>query len=129
MGEESGEESLDEVGVRYLHEAVRVEQQVGRLDVSVQQIGRVHEFEGLEQLPHDVLLVDVLQDVGADRGVQVRLHVLKCEVKVAVVIGLEHALDGDDVLMWLHCLEELREESGRGGEGAAVRRRAVRTRG
>ena len=56
----------------------------------MQQLARVHVLERPEELVHDVLLVHVLQDVGTDHGVQVGLHVLKDQVQVAVVLGLEH---------------------------------------
>lgn len=43
----------------------------------------MHVLEGAEDLVHDVLLVHLLQDVGTDDGMQVRLHVLKHQVDVA----------------------------------------------
>jgi hypothetical protein len=55
----------------------------------VEELRRVHVLEGAEDLVHDVLLVDLLQNVGADDGVQVGLHVLEHQVDVAVVLGLE----------------------------------------
>jgi len=50
--------------------------------------------------------VDILQDIGADGGVQVGLHVLEDQVEVAVVVGLEDICERDDVLMPLHLLQE-----------------------
>lgn len=55
----------------YLDVAVGVEQHVGRLDVSVQQVGGVQVLEGFQQLPDDVFLVDVRQDARTNHGVQV----------------------------------------------------------
>jgi hypothetical protein len=49
---------------------------VGREGGQHRTIGRVHVLERLEQLVDDVLLVDVLQDVGPDDGVQVRLYTI-----------------------------------------------------
>ena len=51
--------------------------------------------------------MDLLEDVGADDGVQVRLHVLEDQVDVAVVVRLEHVGGRDDVLVPVHLLEEL----------------------
>jgi len=34
----------------------------------------VHVLEGLEELVDDVLLVNVLQDIGSDDGVEIRLY-------------------------------------------------------
>lgn len=53
--------------------AVRVEEEVRRLDIPVDELGRVHVIERLEELVDDVLLVDLLEDARADDGVQVRL--------------------------------------------------------
>jgi hypothetical protein len=50
----------------------------------------VHVLERLEELVHDVLLVHLLQDVGADHGVQVGLHVLEHQVYVLVVLRAQH---------------------------------------
>ena len=60
------------------------------LNVAVEQRGRVHILEGSEDLVHDVLLVDLFQDVGSDDSVQVGLHVLKNKVDVAVVLSLQN---------------------------------------
>ena len=56
----------------------------------MQQVGRVHKLERLQQLPHDVLFVDVLQYVMSNRRVQICLHVLEDEVEVAIVVRLHH---------------------------------------
>ena len=60
------------------------------LDVTVQELSRVHVLQGFEQLVHDVLFVHVLQDVCADDGVEVRLHVLEHQVQVPVVFCFEN---------------------------------------
>ena len=41
----------------------------------------------------------LLEDVGADHGVQVRVHELEDEVNVAVIVGLEDVPELDDVLV------------------------------
>lgn len=42
------------------------------LHVSVKNIGGVHVLDRLEELVDDVLLVNVLENVGTDDGVEVR---------------------------------------------------------
>jgi len=79
--------------------AVGVEQQVGGLDVAVEQAGGVHEEEGAQELVDDVLLVDLLEDVRPDHGVQVRLHKLENQVQVAVVLGPDNIDQADDVIV------------------------------
>ena len=54
----------------------------------MQELGGVEVFQGPEELVHDVALVDVLEDVGTQHRVQVRLHVFEDEVDVALVLGL-----------------------------------------
>lgn len=60
----------------------------GYLDIAMQQLSRVHIFEGPEDLIHDILLVNFLQNVGPDHGVQVGLHILKYQIDVTVVFCL-----------------------------------------
>ena len=43
----------------------------------MQQVGRVHEFQTLQVLVDDVLLVDVFQNVGSDNSMQVSIHEVK----------------------------------------------------
>ena len=53
--------------------AVAVEKQVAWLDISVQEVRRMHELKRLHQLVYDVFLVNLLQNVGANDGVEVSL--------------------------------------------------------
>ena len=92
----------------------------------------VHELERLEQLVHDVLLVDLLQDVGANHRVQVRLHVLEDEIDVPVVLRLQHVQKPNDVFVVVHLLQEhdLAERAlRRGNERRRRRKRQEATRG
>ena len=43
------------------------------LHVAVNDLARVHVLDGLKKLVNDEALVDVLEDVGADDGVEVSL--------------------------------------------------------
>ena len=77
---------------RLLHTAVGEVLAMGHLDVAVEQLSAVHVLERPEQLVHDELLVDVLQDVGPDDRMQVRLHVLEHQVDVPVILRFQHIL-------------------------------------
>mmetsp|Transcript_35640 Transcript_35640/g.57417 ORF Transcript_35640/g.57417 Transcript_35640/m.57417 type:complete len:443 (+) Transcript_35640:359-1687(+) len=89
-----------------LHLAVGVEQNVRRLDVAVQHLSRMHELERLEELIDDVLLVNLLQDVGTDYRMQIRLHVVADEVNVLIIVGLEHIQQPYDVFVAVEFLQE-----------------------
>lgn len=56
----------------------------------MQQLSRVEELDGPQQLPHYVLLVDILQDIGPDDCMQVCLHEVEHQVDVAVILCLVH---------------------------------------
>lgn len=56
--------------------AVGVEEEVGRLQVSVQHVGRVHGLERSQSLVDEVLAVVVRKVLGANDTVHVRLHEL-----------------------------------------------------
>ena len=94
-----GVEGAREAEVGDLQQALLVEQQVRRLEVAVDQPAGVAVEQRLEALVHDELLVHRLEDVGADDGVEVGLHVVEDEVDVLVVLRLQHVLQPDDVLV------------------------------
>ncbi len=60
------------------------------LDVSVEQLSAVHVLQRLEELVHDILLVDLLQNVCPDDSMQVCLHVVEHQVDIPVILGLHH---------------------------------------
>ncbi len=57
--------------------AFGVEQQIAWLKVSVEQVSRVHVLQTFEHLVDNVLLVDVLQYVGADHSMKICVHEVK----------------------------------------------------
>ena len=58
----------------------------------MQQVRRVHKLQALQVLVDDVLLVDVLKDVGSDDGMQVCVHEVEDEVDVAIIFRPNHIL-------------------------------------
>ena len=63
------------------------------------QRGGVHVGERLERLVHDVLLMDLFQDIGPDGRVQVCLHVLEDKVEILIVVGFDDAVQFDNVFV------------------------------
>jgi len=84
----------------------RVEEQVGGLEVAVDEFTRVELLEGLEQLIDDLLLVDVFEDVGADDCVQVSLHLVEHALDVLVVLGADDVEQPHNVLVAVQLLQE-----------------------
>ena len=72
----------------------------------MQQVSRMHVLEALEHLVDNVLLVDVLEDVRTDDGVQIRVHKVKHQVDVAVVFRAHHVLEPDNILVARKLLQE-----------------------
>ena len=84
----------------------RVQQQVARLHVPMQQIGGVQILEALEILVDYILLVDVFQDVSPNHSVQVRVHEVEHQVDVAIIFSSNYILQPDYVLMAGQLLKE-----------------------
>ena len=59
-----------------------VEENVRRLDVSVQHLPRMHELQRLQELVDDVLLMDLFENVRTNHGVQVRFHIIGDQINV-----------------------------------------------
>lgn len=79
--------------------ALAIEKQITRLQIPMQQLGRVHELQTLYRLVYYVLLVDLFQDVGTDDGVQVCVHEVEDQINVAVIFSSNHILKSDYVFM------------------------------
>lgn len=72
----------------------------------MKKICRVHVLQALQYLVDDVLLVNVFQDVSANYSMQVSVHEVEYQVDVAVVLGADHVLQADDVLVAGELLQE-----------------------
>ena len=86
--------------VANLKVAVGVEQEVGRLEVAVDDVGRVEGLEGAEGLVDKVLGVVVGEVLGADDAVHVGLHQLLDEVDLLERLErrrLDDVQDRDDL--------------------------------
>ena len=66
----------------------------------------VDVLECAQQLPGDVLDVDVFADVSSDHCVQVRVHELEHQVQVYVILRLFHRDQLDDVVVGAQLLQE-----------------------
>lgn len=91
----------DETEVAEFGFAVFVDEDIGGLDVSVDEVGVVQVEDGLGHLMNYVLLVPLLQlrvpPVLPDQSVQVDVHVLEHQVDVLVVPRPDHLFQPDDV--------------------------------
>lgn len=77
-----------------------VDEYVTGLEIPMNDVARVHVENCVQQLIHDVTLVQVLQDVSAfDCIVQITLHVLKGQVDVHVIRCSVHTVELHDVRM------------------------------
>ena len=88
-----------ETEVAHFDVAVGVEEDVGGLDVSVEELGRVKVLESLEQLPGDVLLVNISEDACSYHSMEVCLHMVKGEVDVSIILSLDDMLKTNDILV------------------------------
>jgi len=70
-----------------LQVTLRVQQQIGGFEVSVDEFTCVEVLECLQQLLNDVLLVDVFQDVSSDDCMQVSFHLVEYTVDVFVIFS------------------------------------------
>lgn len=69
--------------------AVRVDEDVGGLEVPVDELGGVQILHAPEYLVHDEAVMDILEYLLADGVVQICLHVLEDQVQVLVVVGTQ----------------------------------------
>ena len=72
----------------------------------MKQLGGVHVLETLKALVNDILFMNVLQNVGSDDRVQIRIHKIKHQVNISVVFRPNHILKPDDVFMAIQLLQE-----------------------
>ena len=57
--------------------AVSVQQDIGWLDVSVQQVCRVQVLERFQELPDDIFLVDIGQYTRSNHRMQVYIYIAR----------------------------------------------------
>mmetsp|Transcript_4134 Transcript_4134/g.6219 ORF Transcript_4134/g.6219 Transcript_4134/m.6219 type:complete len:252 (-) Transcript_4134:107-862(-) len=95
-----------EAKISQLEKTLRVEQQVAWLDITMNHFSRMHVFERFEQLIHDVLFVNIFQDVCPNDSVQIGLHILKNQINVPIIIRLQYVCQFHDVFMIRQFLQE-----------------------
>ena len=72
----------------------------------MEKVGRVHVLQALEALIHDVLLVDVLEDVSSDNSMEIGIHEIEHQIDVAIVFSTDNILQSNDVLVTNQLLQE-----------------------
>lgn len=60
--------------VTHLQVTVRVEKEIGGLEISVENVGRVHSLQCAQGLVDEVLAMVIRQVLSADDSVHIRLH-------------------------------------------------------
>lgn len=86
--------------------ALRVEEQITRLQISVEKVGRVHELKTFKYLVDNILFVNVFQDVGSNHGVQICVHEIEHQVDVPVILCPHHVLKADNIFVARQLLQE-----------------------
>lgn len=93
---ESNQAKITQFGV-----TIFVDEDVGRLQVAMDQAGIMQEIDGFGDLIDDVLLVALLQvgalAVLANQRMEINVHMLKDQVDVLIVLGANGLLQGDDI--------------------------------
>lgn len=76
-----GSSRTSQAEITDLEIAIGVEEQVGRLEISMENVGRVHGLQGTKGLVDEVLAMVVGQVLCANNAVHIGLHKLLCEVR------------------------------------------------
>lgn len=58
----------------------------------MEKLSRVHVLQALETLVNNVLLVNVLQNVGSDNSMKVGIHEVEDQVDVAIILSTNYVL-------------------------------------
>jgi hypothetical protein len=91
--------SAREPEIAELNRRIAVDQQVAWLEIAVYQSRRVQILQRAKDLPEDVAMMHIKEDVGTDHRVDVGLHAFEDQVDVGVVLGTMDGEKGDDALM------------------------------
>lgn len=66
----------------------------------------MHVLQAFQHLVNDVLLVNVLEDIGPNNSMQISVHEVKDEVNISVVLSSDYVLQSDNVFMSRQLLQE-----------------------
>lgn len=66
----------------------------------------MHKLQALKYLVDDVLLVDILQDVGTNHSMQISVHEVEDKINVSVILSSDDILESNDVFMSRQLLQE-----------------------
>ncbi len=59
----------------------------------------MHEQQRPQQLVNDILLVNLLKDIGTNHCVKIRFHELKHKIQISVIFGADDVHQADDIVM------------------------------
>ena len=66
----------------------------------------MHELQAFQHLINDVLLVNVLEDVGSNDSMKISIHEIEDEVYISIVFGSYNILQANNVLVARQLLQE-----------------------
>ena len=84
----------------------RVEKQITWFQIPMQQICWVHVLKTLKALIDNILLVNILQNVCSNYGMQVSIHEVKDQVYISIILCPDNILESDDIFMTIELLKE-----------------------
>ena len=64
----------------------------------------VQVFQSLQELVHDILLMNFFKNVSTNHRVQIRVHELKHEVNISIIVSFEYVPELDDIFMIIQFL-------------------------
>ena len=71
IGALQGSNRSSKTKVSNLEEALRIQEQVGGLQITMDDPTTVHIFQGLQKLVDDVLFMDIFEDIGTDNSMEI----------------------------------------------------------
>ena len=94
----------DEAKVTQFGIAVFINEDIGGLEVSMNDVGVVKVQNGFCQLVNDVLFVSFLKvfviAILSNKCMKVNIHVFEDEINVLVILGSDDVIDFDDILLF-----------------------------
>ena len=66
----------------------------------------MHELKAFQHLINDVLLVNVLEDVGSNDSMKISIHEIEDEVYISIVFSSYNILQANNVLVARQLLQE-----------------------
>ena len=86
--------------------ALSIQEDVARLQISMQQVSRMHVLQTFQNLVYNVPLVNVLQYICFYDSVKVSFHEVENQVDILIVFGSNYIQEFDYVLVTIEFLQK-----------------------